>query len=134
MRLGSLEIRRRDPDTFTAATLLRAYRSSDEPARSLVCLAALALCCEGPKDWPRYQLGMDYDAHGLRVRGYLEANGAPTLRAVAIGMAAIERIAREPGGVTDAEVTEAMDFFGIAPTGSPAAASPSDTPETPSEG
>jgi len=134
MRLGSLELQRRDPDPFTAATLLRAYRASDEPARSLVCLAALGLCCSGPPDWPRYAPGLDYDAHGQKVQRYLEAHHASVVHAVALGLYAIERIAREPDGVTDEEVQEYLAFFGLGQTGDPDASSPSDTSETPSEG
>lgn len=133
MRLGTLELSRREVDDFTAATLLRAYRGSTEPDRSLVLLAALGICVHGPADWPTMRPGIDYAGHGGMVRAYLIARGAPLKGALAAGYMAVEAIARQPG-VTDAEVEEYADFFGVTLAGSPGAASHTATSGTPSEG
>lgn len=133
MLLGTLELTRREVDEFTGSTLLRAYRATAEPQRSLVLLAALALSVSGPPDWPTMRGGLDYVAYGDLVRSYLRARRVDVRRAVAAGLMAVEAVARQPG-ITDEEVASYADFFGVTPAGETDSGSPSDTSETPSEG
>lgn len=133
MRLGPITLTRRELDDFTAATLLRAYRSSDEPARSAILLSMLALSTEPDLGaWPAMRPGLDYAAHGQLVRGWLGAKGCSHKSALAAGLMAIEAVARQPG-VTDEEIEEYADFFGLTLDGDGGSDSPSDTAETPSE-
>ncbi len=134
MLLGPIKLERRaDLDTFTRATLLRAYRSSDEPRRSLVLYAAVGLCCSGPKDWPQYR-GQDYDDFGRLVKSYLGAHNVDPRHALSVGSYAVEAVAREPEVVTDEQVEEWAGFFGISLDSGSSATSPDSTVETPSEG
>lgn len=131
MLLGTLTLTRREVDTFTRATLLRAYNSSTEPARSLCLLAALGLSVQGPPDWPTMRAGLDYAGYGSLVRAYLTIRAVDMRSALALGMMAVAAVSREPG-ITDAEAEEYAAFFGIAPTGAADAPSPSDTKDPPS--
>ena len=133
MKLGPIEISRVELDEFSKATLLRAYRTSSEPARSSVLLSALALNTKPSKGaWPVMRPDLDYVAHGQLVRGYLTALGASHKLAIGASLMAIESVAREPG-VTDEEIEEYADFFGVTLDGASDAGSHSDTVETPSE-
>lgn len=132
MKLGPIEISLVELDEFTKATLLRAYRASKEPARSSVLLSALALTTKPSKGaWPAMRADLDYAAHGQLVRGYLTAASVPHTRALGVGMMAIEAVAREPG-VTDEEIEEYADFFGVTLDGEEDSDSPTDTEGTPS--
>lgn len=137
MRLGDLDLTRRDPDALTRSTLLRAWRASGEPARTLVQLAALGLHVAGPADLPRMRPGLDYADYGATMRDWLGGHGCDLTHAAALGMMAVEaeaqRQVREPP-ISEAQAKEYADFFGVTPPGSPASASPTATSETPSAG
>jgi hypothetical protein len=133
MNLGPIELQRRtDLDTFTRATLLRAYRASDEPRRSLVLYASVGLCCVGPKDWPAYR-GQDYDDYGKLVKAYLGAHNVDPRATLSLASMAVESIAREPEVVTDTQVEEWADFFGVNLDSGSSATSPESTKDQPSE-
>ena len=133
LHLGPVELTARPVEAFTGASQLHAWRTSEEPSKSAVLLSALAVAAAGPSDWPRLRESESYAVHGQRVRRYLGAMGAPLDQALAAGMMAIEAIARKPG-VTDEQVEEYADFFGVPLDGGPDAGSPSDTRDQHSEG
>jgi hypothetical protein len=133
MKLGSLDLVRREIDDFSAASLLRAYQEAEEPGKSFVRLAALGICTRADhgseatagSKMPAYR-GGSYEAYGQQVRRWLEAMSLPMGRALTIGLMAVSAIS-QARGVTDKEVEEAAAFFEIVLTGSAGSDSPTDT-------
>ena len=132
MRLGNLDLKLRKPDEFVRASLLRAYRNSTEPDRSLVVLAALGLHVHGPPDWPTMRPGLDYAGYGDLLRDYLSARRIEHRRGLLLGIRAIEAITQEPETITDEEARAYADFFGVPRDGSQEPDSPTDTRDQPS--
>jgi hypothetical protein len=119
MKIGNLEIRRRPVDDFTAATLTRAYVRVGEPDQSLVSLAVLYHCCDGPADWPKGLAGSHVN-QGREFRGYLEAHRVSMADAIVAGDLLMQAL-QEQDVIIAERAEELKGFFGPAPTSLPAA-------------
>lgn len=126
MKLGSVEIKRRQVSTGDAITLRAGFEQAEQPQRSWVAVSALVLSTEG-SGWPQRQASMSWAEFGRQALALLVTlTGAPEDDIIWTAYRAIEALPSPC--VQEARVSEIRDFFGL-PTSSPASDSGTDTAE-----
>jgi len=132
LRIGSISITLEHPHALLLSGLLEAY---DEPSdRPMLRFAYLGACCRGPKKPPHRAKGEPHPQWGQRVYDHLLSLGFGHWEMMeAAGNAMSEGIEAMPERLTTVEIEDA----GKPSTGvnsSSVSGSPTDTPETPSDG
>lgn len=132
LRIGQISIPLEAPHPLLLAGLLEAY---DEPAdRPMLRFAYLGACCKGPKKPPHRVKGEPHPQWGRRVYDHLMSLGFghwDMMEAASAAMA--EGIEAMPEPLTKTEIEDAgKPSTGV--SSSSASGSPTDTPETPSDG
>lgn len=124
--LGIPGLTRARVPALVSASLQMAYYGAEEPAASVVALAALGASCTGPDWWPAHDGIKPWTAYARDVQAALAVHGISVSSAVRAGRSAIIGLSAADT-VTREELDGYADFFGAPRLSWPASASESGT-------